>query len=130
LPEVSFSEYGERGSIDVLGARQSVLAVAVFEIKSDFGSLEETNRVLDAKERLAPIITQRALGWKPQVVGKILVLPDTSTVRRVVDRHAATFNAVYPARTREIRAWLRAPTRPIRGIWFLSIPRNTRIESG
>ena len=46
--------YGERGSIDVLGGLREVGAVAVVEVKSDFGSLEETNRRLDMKERLAP----------------------------------------------------------------------------
>lgn len=130
LPEVSFSEYGERGSIDILGANAAARAVAVCEIKSDFGSLEETNRVLDAKERLAPVVAQRVLGWRPAVVGRILILPDHATIRRVVDRHAATMDAVYPARSREIRAWLRRPTRSIRGIWFLSIGRHAMSESG
>lgn len=130
LPEVSFSEYGERGSIDVFGVRESARAVAVCEIKSDFGSLEETNRVLDMKERLAPVIAKRVLGWRPDVIGRILVVPDHPTIRRVVARHAATMDAVYPARSREVRAWLRAPTRAIRGVWFLSIGRNAATGSG
>ena len=94
------------------------------EIKSTFGSLEETNRALDVKERLAPKIALARFGWKPVVVGRILVVPSERTVRRVVARHAATMDALYPARSREVRAWLRMPDVPIRGIWFVSDQRN------
>ena len=82
--EVSFSEFGERGSIDVFGSRRDHAAVAVCEVKSVIGSLEETNRVLDAKERLAPAIAFKRLGWRPAVVGRLLILPGDSTNRRIV----------------------------------------------
>jgi transcriptional regulator with XRE-family HTH domain len=118
--EVSFAEYGERGSIDILGANRSALAVAVCEIKSVIGSLEETNRMLDVKERLAPTITYKRLGWRPRVVARILILPRDSTVMRVIDGHEATMRSAYPGRGREIRAWLRNPIGPLRGIWFVS----------
>ena len=118
--EVSFADYGERGSIDILAGRMSAGAVAVTEVKSDIGSLEETNRVLDVKERLAPKIAHTRFGWRPAVIGRILILPGTTTMRRIVERHASTMDAIYPARSNEIRAWLRAPTASIRGIWFMS----------
>jgi hypothetical protein len=66
IVEASFSEFGERGSIDVLGAKADVRAVALCEVKSDVGSFEETNRVLDAKERLLPGICADRLGWRPE----------------------------------------------------------------
>src|SRR3954471_10574105 len=47
--EVSFAEYGERGSIDILAVRPNQAAVLVIEIKTAIGSLEETNRILDMK---------------------------------------------------------------------------------
>jgi len=122
--EVSFSEFGERGSIDIFAARRSAGAVAVSEIKSAFGSLEETNRVLDVKERLAPRIAEREFGWRPVVVGRLLIVADESTNRRIVAGHERTMGAIYPARGREVRAWLRQPDRPIRGIWFLSDARQ------
>lgn len=118
--EVSFSEYGERGSIDLLAAHPPHLAVAVVEIKTEFGSLEETNRVLDAKERLAPAIAAPRFGWRPRMIGRILIVPDSSGIRQTVAAHALTMSSTYPATGREVRAWLRSPTRPIRGIWFLS----------
>ena len=118
--EVSFAEYGERGSIDILAAREPYRAVAVIEVKSDIGSLEEMNRVLDVKERLAPRIPSARFGWRPAVLGRVLILPGTASIRRLVERHSSTMDAVYPARTNEIKAWMHTPSMPIRGIWFVS----------
>ena len=120
LVEVTFNEYGERGSIDILGANAAELAVAICEVKSVIGSLEETNRVLDIKERLAPTIAFKRLGWRPNAVGRILILPRDPTVIRIVNAHAETMRSAYPARGREIRAWLRNPVGSIKGIWFVS----------
>ncbi|MEP7379796.1 MAG: hypothetical protein ABI725_09585 [Chloroflexota bacterium] len=118
--EVSFAEYGERGSIDILGANRAALAVAICEVKSVIGSLEETNRMLDVKERLAPTIVYKRLGWRPNIVARILILPRDPTAIRIVNGHAATMRSIYPARGREIRAWLHNPVGPLRGIWFVS----------
>jgi hypothetical protein len=120
VPELSFAEYGERGSIDVFAANDAYRAVAVCEIKSAFGSLEETNRTLDVKVRLGPKLAEHAFGWRPRLLGRLLIVPDSATTRRVVRDHQATMNAIYPARAREIRHWLRVPDRTIAGIWFLS----------
>jgi transcriptional regulator with XRE-family HTH domain len=118
--EASFSRYGERGSIDLLAGHDRRRAIAVSEIKSDIGSFEEMNRILDMKERLAPPIAEARFGWRPAVVGRLLIVPDLRTVRRTIERHERTMRAIYPARGREVRAWLRVPDRPLRGIWFLS----------
>lgn len=118
--EVSFSEYGERGSVDVLAADQRHLAVAVGEIKSDLGSLEETNRRLDVKGRLAPVIAQRQFGWRPKVVGKILIVPEASTIRRIVAAHALTMASAYSTQGRAVRERIRDPSRSMSGLWFLS----------
>ncbi len=127
--EVSFADYGERGSIDILAGRESARAVAVTEVKSEIGSLEETNRVLDMKERLAPKIAEARFGWRPRVLGRILIVPGTTSTKRILERHAATMNAIYPARTNEVKAWLRAPTASIRGIWFMSEVAHSDSES-
>jgi len=128
--EVTFAEYGERGSIDILGANRAALAVAICEVKSVIGSLEETNRMLDVKERLAPTIAFKRLGWRPKVVARILILPRDSTVQRVIAAHPTTMSGLYPARAREIRAWLRNPSKPIRGIWFVSDGPNASSVQG
>src|SRR6185437_10731423 len=53
LSEVTFSEFGERGSIDILAGQLQTRSVVVGEVKASIGSIEETNRRLDVKERLA-----------------------------------------------------------------------------
>jgi len=121
IPEASYSEWGERGSIDILAARADVRAVAVFEIKTEIASVEETIRKHDQKSRLAfSGLAQRRLGWSPVWVGRILVVPEDATIRRVIARHEATFTAAYPLRSRAIRGWLEAPQDGAAGVWFLS----------
>lgn len=119
-PEISYSVYGERGSIDVLGARAIERAVVVEEIKSEFGSLEATIRKLDEKTRLVrQQICLERFGFRPEVIGRILVLPDTDTARRAVRRHADVLDRAFPARGTEVRGWLRVPRGPLSGILFL-----------
>ena len=118
--EVTFSEFGERGSIDLLSLHRERAAVAVCEFKSAFGSLEDTNRTLDVKERLAVKIVPERFGWRPRCIARLLIVPEDSTVRRVVTRHSVTMHSLYPARGRQIRAWIRRPDGPLRGLWFLS----------
>ena len=125
--EFTFSEYGERGSIDIFGHRRSARAVAICEVKSAFGALEELNRTLDVKVRLAPKLCRDRFGWTPDHIARLLIVPEDSTIRRMVAAHRATMDALYPARGREIRAWLRRPAGNISGIWFLSNPRYTPV---
>jgi hypothetical protein len=127
--EVSFSEFGEHGSIDILAVHETALAVAVCEVKSALGSLEETNRILDMKERLAPTLVYKRFGWRPRVVGRILIVPRDSSIRRVIEAHPATMDQVYPARGRDVRAWLRSPATPLRAIWFVSDGPTTSRDS-
>lgn len=128
--EVSFSEYGERGSVDILAAVQRHLAVAVCEVKSDIGSLEETNRRLDIKGRLPPIIAERQFGWRPLRIGRILIAPESAAIRRIVATHRLTMTSAYPLQGREVRAWFREPTRSMSGLWFLSEVAGRDRDSG
>jgi len=118
--EVTYSEWGERGSLDMLAGHPETRAVLVGEAKTAFGSMEETNRLLDVKTRLAPKLATERFGWPPASVSRVLILPSESTARRVVARHRVTLDVAYPARGRTVRAWLRQPDGPLRGIWFLS----------
>jgi hypothetical protein len=117
--EFSFSDYGERGSIDIFGGHEGSQAIFVGEAKSDWGSIEETLRRQDVKTRLAPKLAESAFGWKPVALASVLVFPDKTTARRVAARYEASLTA-YPARGREIRVWLRRPSGKLGGIWFLS----------
>src|SRR3954451_5497176 len=118
--EVTFASFGERGSVDMLGGHELTRTVAVCEIKSAFGSLEETNRSLDVKVRLAPKICEATFGWRPRCVGRLLIVPEGPWIRRVVREHANTMDSLYPERSRAVRAWLSNPDRNLSGLWFLS----------
>jgi len=119
--EVSFNEYGERGSIDVVAWHEACRALVIIEVKSELASIEGTLRPFGVKCRLAATIVGKQFGWRPVVMARILVLPEESSARRAVARHAEVLDRSLPARSRALRAWLRDPNSPIGGIWFLSV---------
>lgn len=126
--EVTYSRYGERGAIDLLAVRPNLRAAAVNEIKSEIGALEELNRRLDQKVRLAGEICHERFGWRPTAVARVLVVPDDRTIRRIIAAHRRTFAATYWANALEFRGWLANPTGHVSAIWFLSAssPGNAR----
>lgn len=134
VPEASYSRYGERGSIDVLGLNRRADTVLVVEVKSDVGSVEATVRKHDEKVRLAAVVAFERFGVRPRHVAKLLVLPADSTPRRQVARHAVVFDQAYPLRGAAVSAWLRNPSGPMAGLLFLSVthlasPRRVRVRS-
>jgi transcriptional regulator with XRE-family HTH domain len=118
--EVTYSHFGERGSIDVLAVLLQARAAIVAEVKTELTSVEETLRRHDAKVRLAPLLIEERFGWRPLHVSRLLVLPEDRTARRRVARQAALLDRVLPARGQAIREWLRRPTGQLAGLWFLS----------
>lgn len=129
-PEVSFSVYGERGSIDVLAWHAASRSLLVVEVKTELVSLEETVRKLDAKVRLAPVIVEDRFDWQPIARSHLLVLPATSTKRRRVDRSSTVLDLVLPLRGAAVRSWIQAPVGPIGGLLFLSDPTGARTMRG
>ena len=120
LVETSYSIRGERGSIDVLGANRTCRCVVVEEVKTSLVSLDSTLRKLDEKVRLVRTeLCQQQFGWVPRTVGRLLILPDTTSARRSVARHDALLRVALPDRGSEVRRWLRAPNGDLAGILFL-----------
>lgn len=115
--EVTYSHYGERGSIDVLAVRGD--AVLVVEVKSELTSLEATLRKLDEKVRLAGQIVFERTGKRPTVVGRLLVLPDSTATRDRVAKHALVLDRSLPGRSLQLREWLRQPSASFAGIHFV-----------
>jgi transcriptional regulator with XRE-family HTH domain len=107
--EVTYSEYGERGSIDVLAFHPPSGTLLVIEVKSEVVSVEETVRRLDQKTRLAARIAARQFGWTVRSTGRLLAVLDTRTARRRVARHDAVFGRAFPLRGWAARSWLRSP---------------------
>ncbi len=119
--EVSYNLDRERGSIDILAFHAGTGTLVVIEVKSVVPDLQATLHGIDRKARLAPRIA-RERGWLVQTVGRVLILPDDRTARRRVVSHAATFATALPARTIEVRRWLRRPVGELAGILFLGRP--------
>lgn len=128
LIEVTYSRYGERGSIDVLGVLPSARAALVCEIKSDVPSSEATGRKLDEKRRLAASIVRERLGWEPLVVGAVLIVPESPRIRRLLAGPAAALARAFPIASRAVTSWLKHPEGPLAATWFLTLtnPRNPR----
>jgi transcriptional regulator with XRE-family HTH domain len=121
--EVSFNHFGDRGRVDVLAFQPVEQILLVVEAKSALGDLQETSGRLDVKVRLGSMLAS-SVGWeRPEVVVRALVVSDSRTARRVVERHAGIFDT-YSLRGRRARAWLRKPVLPApRGLlWFIRLP--------
>jgi transcriptional regulator with XRE-family HTH domain len=121
--EVTYSEFGERGSIDVLGLKPSSHAIVVVEVKTDVASAEALGRKLDEKARLAPGIVKARFGWRPTTIGRLIVMPETMRLRRLVARHTV-IGRMFPVDAAAARRWLREPAGAFAGLWFLSDSRE------
>ncbi|HET7830121.1 MAG TPA: helix-turn-helix transcriptional regulator [Candidatus Limnocylindrales bacterium] len=122
-PEVTFSVYGERGSIDILGFHPPSGALLVIEVKSVIPDVQATLAGLDRKHRLAADIARKR-GWRVRSVSRWLVVADTSTARDRVGRHGRTFDAALPLRTVALRRWATSPAGPVAGILFVRLSRS------
>ena len=125
--EVTFSVYGERGSIDVFARHPANDALLVSEIKSTIPDAGSTISTHDRKVRLAPGIAGER-GWAARIVGRLLVVADSTTSRRRVRQLDAVFGAAYPDRGAAVDRWIRSPAGPLSGLLFLpdSLPDSIR----
>ena len=124
--EVSFSLWGERGSIDVLGYHAATGIVLVTEVKSVVPDSQATLIGVDRKTRLAPEIA-KARGWTCRGVARLLVVGDSTTSRRRIGALGTTYRNAFPVSGREVDRWLRDPREPISGLLFVP---NTRQVHG
>jgi transcriptional regulator with XRE-family HTH domain len=129
LPEWTFNHYGERGSVDVVAWHPATRTLLIVEVKTRIVDVQDLLATHGRKVRIAPLLLADEREWRPTTVGALLVVPEGS-VRKVVARHAATFASAYPARTREVRQWLRVPRGPLRGIAFLPATSGASAEGG
>lgn len=119
--EVSFNDFGDRGSIDVLAWHAPTRTLLVIEVKSELGSVEGTLRPLDVKVRVAPKLAGSRFGWHPAHVARLLVFPRDRTVARQIERHRDVVRSALPAESRQVLRWLRDPTGSCAGIVFVTI---------
>lgn len=130
LAEVTFSVYGERGSIDLVALHAVTGAAVAIEIKTSVASAEELQRRLDVKTRLLPGIVRERFDREPTQIGRLVVIAADRTNRRRVERLLPLLSGSLPARTVEVRRWLRHPVGPMSGIWFLTSLHGGRLRQG
>lgn len=120
--EVTFSRYGERGSIDLLAFHPATRILLVVEVKTVIADVQGLLRPIDVKVRLARDIA-RDFGWEPRFIVPMLVVLEDSTARRRVAAHAALFSRFalhgWPA-----RRWLQAPDGGASGLLLFVDPSN------
>lgn len=118
VPEATFVFAGRRGSVDVIAFHAATGSLLIVEVKTVVPDMQSMLSSMDHKHRAAAVLA-RQQGWRAMSVSRILVLPDDRTCRRRVAEHGATLAAVLPARTRDVRRWVRDPHDAIAGILFL-----------
>ena len=124
IPEATFNNFGERGSIDVLAWHPGHRALLIIEVKSVVPDVQALLAGVDRKVRIAPAIAAER-GWRVRTVSKLIVLPDDRTARRRVEAFASTFDRAFPARTRAVRRWIASPVEAMAGIAFLPAIQRT-----
>jgi transcriptional regulator with XRE-family HTH domain len=128
-PEVSFSIFGERGIVDILGWHATRRALLVVELKTEIVDVGELLGTLDRKRRLGREIAA-PLRWSPAAVGAWLIVAEGMTNRRRIDAHRATFRAALPSDGRRARAWMAEPVGELRALTFFSHRPVGTVRSG
>lgn len=126
--EVTYSEYGERGSIDLLCWHAATRSLLVVEIKTELMEFGEVLAKLDEKGRLGWKIARR-LGWDPDVVSTCLLVADSPTNRRRAGAHGALLRASLPDGPWALTRWLRKPSGAIHALRFVSDARPGRVRT-
>lgn len=107
--EVSFNDFGDRGSIDLLAYHPATRTLLVVEVKTEIASAEETLRRLDVKVRVAPKLALERFGERPARVVHLLAIGASSANRARVAKLEPMLSSAVPLRGRALAAWLRAP---------------------
>jgi transcriptional regulator with XRE-family HTH domain len=89
--ESSYSEYGERGRIDLLAFDQASGVLAVVEVKTELADLQDLFGSLSVKARLAPGLGRRK-AWQASRVVTVLAVAATAANRTIVGAHPALFS--------------------------------------
>jgi hypothetical protein len=124
VPEFTFNQFGERGSVDVLAWYPAHRALVIVEVKSRIHDVQATLMSMSRKVRLVPAVVSTERGWDRRALGIVIALPDSHANRALIAKHPSTFDSAFPARTIACRTWIKAPAGDLAGLWFL--PRIRR----
>lgn len=121
--EASFSEWGERGRIDLLAYDPHTGTVVIVEVKTLLLDLQELLGSMDVRERLVAVIARRR-GWSVARRVTMLAVAASAANRTVVRSHPALFQPFTVRRLGKpgfdvagrILVWI-TPERAFRHVW-------------
>jgi transcriptional regulator with XRE-family HTH domain len=90
--EASYSEYGERGRIDLLAYDAVTRTLVIVEVKTELADLQELFGGLDVKLRLAPAVAMRR-GWAVARTVTVLAAASIEMNRSLVRQHPTLFSS-------------------------------------
>jgi transcriptional regulator with XRE-family HTH domain len=121
-PEASFSIYGERGAVDVLGWHAARGMLLVVELKTEIVDVQELLASVDRKRRLAARIgSERGWQCRRALAGAWVLVADGRTNRARLARHVAVLRTAFPTDGRTMAGWLADPREPISALSFMQI---------
>ncbi len=110
-PEVSYSRYGERGRIDLVGWHPEAGMLLIIECKTVLGDAQATLGTIDAKARLARFVARQLDLPTPTAIVPVLIFRESMSSRR----HLAALEPLFRRfglRGRPAITWLRRPAAP------------------
>jgi transcriptional regulator with XRE-family HTH domain len=107
--EVSFSEWGERGVVDILAWHRLTRTLLIIELKTELPHPAGLVAQVDRYRRLGPAIG-RARGWNPLRVATWVFVAESDLNRRQVARHSVMLRNAFPLDGHFVRRWLRDPS--------------------
>lgn len=121
-PEVTFSVWGERGTIDILAWHPGRRALLVIELKTEITDVQDLVGSVDRYRRLAPAVA-RERGWEsPATVSCWVVVARSRTNERRIAAHGTMLRSAFPDDGRRMAAWLRDPVAAVACLSTLSDP--------
>ena len=106
--EVTFSQWGERGAIDILAWHPGRRVLLVIELKTELPDPAGLIAQVDRYRRLAPAIAADR-GWHPDRVAVWVLVAESSMNRRQLARHRVMLRNAFPLDGHAFRRWLRDP---------------------
>ena len=126
LVELTFNNFGERGSVDLVAWHPTHRALSLNEVKTRLPDIQELHATFGRKARIVPALLKKERGWLARSVGRVLIVADATINRETVAAHAGTFASSFPGRTVQVRRWLGAPIDGLAAIWYLRYPDGAR----
>lgn len=107
--EVTFSEWGERGTIDILAWHGATGTLLVIELKTELPDPAGLVAQVDRYRRLA-LQVGRARGWEALTVASWVLVAESDFNRDQLARHWLMLRNAFPLDGRFLRRWLRDPS--------------------